>query len=197
MAEARPDQEPSMEEILASIRRIISDDNAPEGEEADAAPEEPAEAEAVVEDEPAEEEAVVKEIPEEDVPEEETEDEVYDLTEVVEEADVDDEAIEAPETDSVGEAVVMAQAAEAAAQSELMSDDTASMATNQPGGLVAAVAASESGTPLGRANLTIEDLVKDVMRPMIREWLDGNLPGLVERAVRREVERLSRRAENE
>ena len=186
----------------------------PEGEEADGAAEEPAgdgepaEAEAVVEevtaepDEPAEEEAVIEAVPDEETPDEEppgeetpgeeTEDEVYDLTEVVEEAD--GEAIEAPETDGEGEAVVMAQAA---AQSDLMSDDTVSMATSQLGGLVAAVAASETGTPLGRANLTIEDLVKDVMRPMIREWLDGNLPGLVERAVRREVERLSRRAEDE
>ena len=42
---------------------------------------------------------------------------------------------------------------------------------------------------------TIEDLVKDVMRPMIREWLDDNLPSLVERMVGREIERLTREAE--
>ena len=43
---------------------------------------------------------------------------------------------------------------------------------------------------------TIEDLVKEVMRPMIKDWLDANLPTLVERMVGREIERLTREAED-
>jgi cell pole-organizing protein PopZ len=39
---------------------------------------------------------------------------------------------------------------------------------------------------------TIEDLVKDMLRPMLKAWLDDNLPGLVERIVRAEIERVSR-----
>jgi uncharacterized protein len=39
---------------------------------------------------------------------------------------------------------------------------------------------------------TLEDLVKEMMRPMLRAWLDDNLPGLVERVVRAEIERVSR-----
>jgi hypothetical protein len=39
---------------------------------------------------------------------------------------------------------------------------------------------------------TIEDLVKDMLRPMLKTWLDDNLPGLVERIVRTEIERVSR-----
>lgn len=39
---------------------------------------------------------------------------------------------------------------------------------------------------------TIEDLVKDMLRPMLKNWLDDNLPGLVERLVRAEIERVSR-----
>jgi cell pole-organizing protein PopZ len=39
---------------------------------------------------------------------------------------------------------------------------------------------------------TLEDLVKDMMRPMLKAWLDDNLPGLVERIVRAEIERVSR-----
>ena len=39
---------------------------------------------------------------------------------------------------------------------------------------------------------TIEDLVKDMLRPMLKSWLDDNLPGLVERLVRAEIERVSR-----
>ena len=43
---------------------------------------------------------------------------------------------------------------------------------------------------------TLEDLVKEMIRPMLREWLDANLPGMVERMVKREIERLVRRAED-
>ncbi len=39
---------------------------------------------------------------------------------------------------------------------------------------------------------TLEDLVKDLMRPMLKTWLDDNLPPLVERLVREEIERVSR-----
>jgi cell pole-organizing protein PopZ len=39
---------------------------------------------------------------------------------------------------------------------------------------------------------TLEDLVKDMLRPMLKTWLDDNLPGLVERIVRSEIERVSR-----
>ncbi|MBZ9935498.1 DUF2497 domain-containing protein [Mesorhizobium sp. BR1-1-16] len=39
---------------------------------------------------------------------------------------------------------------------------------------------------------TIEDLVKDMLRPMLKAWLDTNLPPLVERLVRDEIERVSR-----
>jgi len=39
---------------------------------------------------------------------------------------------------------------------------------------------------------TIEDLVKEMLRPMLKSWLDENLPGLVERLVRAEIERVTR-----
>jgi cell pole-organizing protein PopZ len=39
---------------------------------------------------------------------------------------------------------------------------------------------------------TLEDLVQEMMRPMLKTWLDDNLPGLVERVVRAEIERVSR-----
>ncbi|PSC05820.1 DUF2497 domain-containing protein [Alsobacter soli] len=39
---------------------------------------------------------------------------------------------------------------------------------------------------------TLEDLVKDMMRPMLKSWLDENLPGLVERLVKAEIERVTR-----
>ena len=39
---------------------------------------------------------------------------------------------------------------------------------------------------------TLEDLVKEMLRPMLKSWLDDNLPPLVERLVKAEIERVSR-----
>ncbi len=39
---------------------------------------------------------------------------------------------------------------------------------------------------------TLEDLVREMLRPMLKTWLDDNLPGIVERLVRTEIERVSR-----
>ena len=39
---------------------------------------------------------------------------------------------------------------------------------------------------------TLEDLVKEMLRPMLQHWLDNNLPTLVERLVRAEIERVAR-----
>jgi cell pole-organizing protein PopZ len=47
-------------------------------------------------------------------------------------------------------------------------------------------------TVLGNNARTLEDLVKEMLRPMLKSWLDDNLPGLVERIVRAEIERVSR-----
>jgi len=49
-----------------------------------------------------------------------------------------------------------------------------------------------SDIPLGTGQRTIEELVRDMLRPLLKEWLDSNLPSLVERVVRDEVDRLVR-----
>jgi cell pole-organizing protein PopZ len=47
-------------------------------------------------------------------------------------------------------------------------------------------------TVLSENARTLEDLVKEMLRPMLKAWLDDNLPGMVERLVRAEIERVSR-----
>ena len=47
-------------------------------------------------------------------------------------------------------------------------------------------------TVLLRNARTLEDVVREMLRPMLKTWLDDNLPGLVERLVRAEIERVSR-----
>jgi cell pole-organizing protein PopZ len=51
---------------------------------------------------------------------------------------------------------------------------------------------SLANTVLGNNARTLEDLVKEMLRPMLKAWLDDNLPGLVERIVRAEIERVAR-----
>jgi cell pole-organizing protein PopZ len=57
----------------------------------------------------------------------------------------------------------------------------------------------ESSTSAGEletrhSSLTVEELVRDALRPMLRQWLDANLPPLVERAVKEAVDKLAKRA---
>jgi len=57
---------------------------------------------------------------------------------------------------------------------------------------VSAAFGSLATTILSENSRTIEDLVREMLRPMLKAWLDDNLPGLVERMVRAEIERVSR-----
>jgi uncharacterized protein len=47
-------------------------------------------------------------------------------------------------------------------------------------------------TVLVQNSRTLEDLVREMLRPLLKSWLDDNLPGLVERIVKAEIERVSR-----
>ena len=89
--------------------------------------------------------------------------------------DAADDAAEAPE-----EGLVAADTESAA---------SASFAT------IAEVAAG-LGAPREPEGKTVEEMAREAMRPLIKEWLDANLPAIVERLVRREIERLSRRGES-
>jgi cell pole-organizing protein PopZ len=50
------------------------------------------------------------------------------------------------------------------------------------------------GRPAPQSNnaRSLEDLVRELLRPLLKAWLDENLPGMVERMVRSEIERVSR-----
>jgi uncharacterized protein len=49
-----------------------------------------------------------------------------------------------------------------------------------------------ANTVLSSNARTLEDLVKEMLRPMLKAWLDDNLPALVERIVKAEIERVAR-----
>ena len=45
-------------------------------------------------------------------------------------------------------------------------------------------------------NITLEDLVREMLHPMLRDWLSDNLPPMVERMVQKELEKLARQAQD-
>jgi cell pole-organizing protein PopZ len=71
----------------------------------------------------------------------------------------------------------------------LLAPETAAAAASSVDGLLRMLTASRS-TQTHRGGPTIEDLVREEIRPLLKEWLDSHLPGLVERQVRSEIERV-------
>lgn len=195
-AQPKPN-EPSMEEILASIRRIIADDEVKPAEaEADAVPvAEPdtvdidddvldlgAEAALVADPEPAPEAATPPD------------DGDVDFLDHAPPPEPIPEPVPAPAPVQAmpepAEPPVFA-AAEAPRNSspsfdmaQLLSDQTSSAVTSAFGQL--------AHTVLTNNARTLEDLVKDMLKPMLKSWLDDNLPTMVERLVRAEIERVAR-----
>ena len=81
----------------------------------------------------------------------------------------------------------------AAFDDELLGPAAAAAASSSLGALVRTLA-DRQGVAVYRGGPTLEDIVRDEMRPLLRAWLDENLPPLVERLVRAEIERVVGRA---
>lgn len=196
-----------MEDILASIRRIISDEEpAASAASAGASAEDDASGEAMSQDDldklfDSGGDADVEAMPD-DIEAVETDD-VFELTEdlaVEDEEDTSDKAMAAAmdmeEFDASDVAFVEsepepAQAPRAAARPAPRADDD-SLLSPVANRAVHAAFTNLAGTILSNNARTLEDLVKDLLRPMLKDWLDENLPSMVERMVRQEIERISR-----
>ena len=48
-------------------------------------------------------------------------------------------------------------------------------------------------SPVFRSGTTVEDLVREALKPMLKEWMDQNLTGIVESLVRKEISKLTQR----
>ena len=75
------------------------------------------------------------------------------------------------------------------AAASLVAPAAAAAAANSVGALMRTLAAERS-TSVSRMGATIEDLVREEIRPFLKEWLDTHLPPIVERLVQVEIERL-------
>jgi uncharacterized protein len=209
MAQAAKNQEPSMEEILASIRRIIAEDPekpAPsEAEPAASAPE--TETSAPAGEPNAENSHSVPAAPQPaqdsrlppaggigGAPRARRSSAILDLT----------ESFSRPAARSSSSDVVESTDAtfgDASGQEPVAGlPQSGAIAAEERGGLMSQTtsAAVDSAfnalaqTVLVQNARTLEDLVREMLRPMLKVWLDDNLPGLVERLVRAEIERVSR-----
>jgi hypothetical protein len=171
-------QEPTMEEILASIRRIISEDDAP-------AP--PAEL-PIAPPEPGREHGPAFD-PMSLVP---ADDDVLELTDRLDEplqtvGDLDVFSVEEdyePEPEPAAPAPSPTFAAPAH-EDAIVSPPTAGVAATAFGQLDRQVLMPADGRSL-------EDVVRELLRPLLKGWLDEHLPGIVQSAVEAEVERISR-----
>jgi len=77
--------------------------------------------------------------------------------------------------------------------SNLVAPEAAAAAASSVGSLVRTLT-HERYTQVRSGGPTIEDLVREEIRPLLKEWLDTHLPPLVERLVRAEIERVVGRA---
>lgn len=195
-------QEPTMEEILASIRRIISEDETPAadaagGPEIDVRPEPVPETGAapmpMPEPEPERERPVLAAAAAED-----DDDGDLELTQRVETHGDLDFVDAAPATPEPAADVAFAPEPEPApafaeappplpppAGEGLVSDPVAAVAAAAFGRLSGNILMPAEGR-------TLEDVVRELLRPLLQQWLDDNLPSIVQTAVEAEVERIAR-----
>lgn len=165
MNERNPRDEPSTEEILESIRQAVAE-GAAAGEPDDG------EDSTAAQGEPS---------PEVD----EGDSEILDLTQEIRE----DGSVVDTQTGAT-----IAQASGDEPKRSLIGEETESASAAAFAALAESIAELRSQQE-EKSGKTIEEAAKEIMRPMIKDWLDANLPDIVERLVEREVERLSRRGE--
>ncbi|HET9903230.1 MAG TPA: DUF2497 domain-containing protein [Xanthobacteraceae bacterium] len=217
MTQAAKAQEPSMEEILASIRRIIADDEGgkpaaavPSGEKA-AAPVRPVPPPGA--ESPRSEPAAATQseidtmLAEFEEPNGETgikakasaeraQDNAAEVLELTEAMRVSPSPAANFQTVEPNADVVFAdpppERSAPPPSPPPRAEDASGLMSERATAAVGAAFSSLAHTVLMQNARTLDDLVRDMLRPMLKSWLDENLPAIVERLVRAEIERVSR-----
>ena len=210
MSDDKAQQEPSMEDILASIRRILSEDEAEEQVKApmpEPEPEPPPppppppplpqddidalfaraapEPEPLILSEPEDED--ILELTDDMVLEEQDPEPAFDLKDFKPSSYVFD-----PEP----EPVMPVRPAPAPRDDEsLLSPPVADRGTSLLSDLAKEIVRARA-IGIGNGGITLEDMVRELLRPILKEWLDENLPYMIERLVKKEIEKMVNRAEN-
>lgn len=173
-----------MEDILASIRRILSEDEPPvaEGPEKAGAEREPVEKPRPEKNNKGQDPGVL----------------VLDPSMMVEEptpnAPVEQAMTQEAQTEPARTSEPTPQTVNSDAHGGgLVAPEAAAAAASSVGTLVRTLTGRSA--QLHQGGPTLEELVRDELRPILKQWLDVNLPPLVERLVRIEIERVVGRAD--
>lgn len=172
--------DPSMDDILASIRRILDEEGQRQGPEAEAAPHAPAESDDVLELDQFEV------LPD---PDPAAGGPVPAPPPILAEPAAVTEPPPAPPLPEPPTPAPLAPSLAAPLGAPLVAPAAAAAAAVSVGALMRTLA-SERSTAVHRGGPTIEDLVREEVRPLLKDWLDTHLPPLVERLVRAEIERV-------
>lgn len=181
-----------MEEILASIRRIIAEDGdtAPAAEAAAAAPAAAPRSEEILElTDVVEEDGTVVSLAAKKAAEA-SEKRPPPEPPVIEAAPIPTppprpESFAPPQTESMEHEDRLVSESTAAASVASLSQLAGMSHRDQP---------AVNDLPLGDVGRTLEEMVRELLRPMLRDWLDANLPPLVERLVQDEIQAMVREA---
>ncbi|MCC6597491.1 MAG: DUF2497 domain-containing protein [Alphaproteobacteria bacterium] len=215
MAKQETEQEPSIEEILSSIRQIISDDDEEGGADSDAAPvaqepdldaddeEDVIDLTQKVEEEPESFASLVDDfdsLAEENESEEETKPAIeVDLRDVEPEiAPPAQERVAAPAEDVIEEPEPVVESvsarpvkSEPAPPAEM---DDSILTRGAEEAAYSGFAELARKTAIEHGGITLEEIVRSELKPLLRDWLDRSLPAIIDRLVREELERVAKRA---
>lgn len=186
-----PEQEPSIEEILASIRQIISDDDEPR---------QPVEIE-----QPKEEKFEIPVHQPEPVAPEPPRSSFADVLELTNEIPQEEKVIKYTEEPKYEIPVSKPEPEknyEVDFQDHKPKDDEALFSQPVANATQDAFSRLVGNVPVERprpasSGVTLEDITRDLLRPMLRQWIDENVPRLVERLVEKELEKLARKARDD
>jgi hypothetical protein len=180
-------QEPSMEDILASIRRILSEDG--DGKQAAAADEVADRRNAFGADMPTE----TTEVEEARMTAEDDRKRSDEFKEPMETAG---KAVSVADDDKAPEielADVLDLTPDMRAE-PVLSPPTSAASSDALAQLAKAIL-DRRDVAIGSRSITLEGMVREMLRPMLKEWLDRNLPYLIERLVKKEIDLMMNRAE--
>jgi uncharacterized protein len=178
--------EPSMEEILASIKKIIAEDGdkATSSLQARRSSAREGKSPVVLDDLPK----ALKPVSVEKAEEEDAEmlKDQDDLAAAEAETPETEEVLEL--TESVAETPAVAEEAPVASPVSLVSNNTEVASRTALASLSALIVKPEVN-----GSDTLEGMVREMLKPMLKEWLDAKLPDLVEQMVAKEIARISGR----
>ncbi len=192
MSSKPAEQDPSIEEILASIRQIITDDDP---KTAEAAPPAAAEPTPVAAAAPVANDAVPA-----------TVEDVFELVDrvIAEEPEpvVPPSVDVADPFDALGPAVMSApeppppvlRTAPAEPLDVTMFTQKAAQATEAAFARLSETIVLERQRAVAGATVTLEDIVKELLQPILRGWVDHHMPAIADRLVREELEKIARAA---